>query len=71
MSCLPHRKMKRHESKNDGGPVYHAYNYGCQCGDTGNGRRNPYPAGRRHDEFERGYRDGSENRYTRYFRSVG
>ena len=37
--------------------VYFAWIAGQYHGDTGQPKRNPYPPGRRHDEYERGYNE--------------
>lgn len=53
---LPHpRKEKRHMARYNS-PLYDAWiagDYAAERGDT----RNPYPPGRRHDEWDRGFRN--------------
>lgn len=53
------RKEKRYEIKMIGGHAlvahYDAYLRGCDDGYFQRPKRNPYPAGRRHREYERGY----------------
>lgn len=52
------RKWKRYENRMMGyrnARLYEAYTSGELDGMRGNPNRNPYPAGRRHAEYERGY----------------
>lgn len=51
------RKEKRYVRKMWGRDqvVYEAYTLGEYHADAGKPKRNPYPPGRRHDEYERGY----------------
>lgn len=50
------RRIKRIERKALGmDAVYGAWLEGQATGDAGKPYRNPYPAGRRHNEFKRGY----------------
>lgn len=50
------RKIKRIERKVFGNDaVYGAWLEGQEAGDTGKPYRNPYPPGRRHNEYKRGY----------------
>lgn len=56
------RKEKRFFRKNgQDDPVYYAWIAGQFAAEIGKPKRNPYPPGRRHDEFERGYREESED----------
>jgi hypothetical protein len=51
------RKLKRYENKMFGSDreVYRAWNLGQYDAERGNPKRNPFPNGRRHREYERGY----------------
>lgn len=49
------RKLKKIE-RNHGGPLEMAYYRGEWDAEMRHGKRNPYPKGRRHDEYERGYK---------------
>lgn len=49
------RAIKKHERKHIGGPLYDAYIMGQEAAYVNKPKRNPYPAGRRHDEYEMGY----------------
>ncbi|QIG71270.1 hypothetical protein EVB32_163 [Rhizobium phage RHph_TM39] len=48
------RKVKRYEASHLD-PVHWAYVEGSDAGYFNYGNRNPYPPGRRHDEYNRGY----------------
>lgn len=48
------RKMKRYERKMAGDEKYNAYQLGGAKIKKGHGSKNPYPAGKRADEWERG-----------------
>lgn len=54
------RKLKRYEIKMLGGHAkferYSAYVEGCSAGYYKRPKRNPYPPGVRHNEWERGYK---------------
>jgi len=50
-----YRAIKKHELKYTGGPLYQAYILGQEAAYADKPKRNPYPAGRRHDEYELGY----------------
>lgn len=50
------RKMKRYERKMLGDGVHYAFQLGMSDGEWRKEPRNPFPKGRRHDEYERGYR---------------
>jgi hypothetical protein len=53
----PWRREKRFHRRGlgDGGQaMYEAWLLGCWAADFRPGKRNPYPPGKRHDEFERG-----------------
>lgn len=51
------RKLRRYERKMLGSdyPIVLAHYLGEGHHDAGMPKRNPYPSGRRHDEYERGY----------------
>lgn len=55
MEGMDPRKIKRMERRMLGDEVYYAYLAGTDLGERGKPYRNPYPAGRRHAEFKRGY----------------
>lgn len=48
------RKQKKHDNQCMG-PLAQAYSQGQYAGEVGRRLVNPYPPGRRHDEFERGF----------------
>jgi hypothetical protein len=57
------RKEKRFFRKNGmDHPVYVAWLEGGAAADDRKSKCNPYPAGRRHDEWERGYQVATEDR---------
>ena len=54
----PWRREKRFHRRGmgDGGvALYDAWNFGCWAGQFRRSKCNPYPPGRRHDEWQRGY----------------
>ena len=55
MSIRDDRRVKKFENKQFS-PVYLAWIAGQDQGERGKPYRNPYPKGKRHTEFERGYK---------------
>lgn len=67
------RKLKRYETKALGGHAacarYEAYEAGSNAGYMSRWKRgrNPYPPGRRHDEWSRAYEHGFRDRPARQY----
>lgn len=58
------RKLKRFFRRNGlFDPVYEALMLGDEHAYNGKPKRNPYPPGRRHDEYERGYLTADDQKW--------